>query len=46
MERLHGAHTRFLQRIAEVQLAGQPFVMKYVVDSSSKGPSMTRRHER
>jgi len=33
MESLEGAHDKFLERIAEVQLAGQPYVMKYVVEA-------------
>ncbi len=33
METLEGAHDKFLERIAEVQLAGQPYVMKYVVET-------------
>ena len=33
MKTLEGAHDKFLERIAEVQLAGQPYVMKYVVET-------------
>ncbi|NQT56359.1 MAG: hypothetical protein HQ551_09040 [Desulfobacteraceae bacterium] len=33
MESLEGAHDKFLERIAGVQLAGQPYVMKYVVEA-------------
>jgi len=33
MESLEGTHDKFLERIAEVQLAGQPYVMKYVLET-------------
>src|SRR4030066_2165153 len=33
MGRLEGAHEKFLDRIARVQLSKQPYVMKYVVDA-------------
>jgi len=33
MERLEGAHEKFLARVASVQTSRQPCVMKYVVDS-------------
>lgn len=33
MERLEGAHEKFLDRIIRIQIAGQPYVMKYVVDA-------------
>ena len=33
MERLEGAHDRFLDRIASVQASRQPYVVKYVVDA-------------
>ena len=33
MERLEGAHEKFLDRIAGIQVAEQPHVMKYVVDA-------------
>jgi len=33
METLEGAHDKFFERIAEVQLAGQPYVMKYVLET-------------
>lgn len=33
MERLEGAHEKFIDRIARVQLSKQPYVMKYVVDA-------------
>lgn len=33
MERLEGAHERFLDRIARIQLSGQPYVMKYLVET-------------
>jgi hypothetical protein len=33
MERLKGAHNRFLDRIASTQTARQPYVVKYVVDA-------------
>lgn len=31
MERFEGAHERFLDRAARIQLSKQPFVMKYVI---------------
>jgi hypothetical protein len=33
MERLEGAHETFLDRIAGIQVAEQPHVMKYVVEA-------------
>ena len=33
MERLEGAHEKFLDRIATVQTSRQPYVVKYVVDA-------------
>ncbi len=33
MERLEGAQEKFLDRIAGIQIAEQPHVMKYVVDT-------------
>ena len=33
MERLEGAHEKFLDRIAGIQIAEQPHVMKYVVEA-------------
>jgi hypothetical protein len=33
MKTLEGAHDKFLERIAEVQLAGQPYVIKYVLET-------------
>jgi hypothetical protein len=33
MERLDGAHDKFLDRIAGVQASGQPHVVKYVADT-------------
>jgi hypothetical protein len=33
MERLDGAHERFLDRIASLQASKQPFVLKYVADA-------------
>ena len=33
MEKLEGAHEKFLERVAKVQLAAQPYVIKYVVDT-------------
>ena len=38
MESLNGAHEKFLERIAEVQLSGQPYVMKYVVETLMEAP--------
>ena len=33
MERLEGAHEKFLDRIAGIQIAEQPYVIKYVVEA-------------
>jgi hypothetical protein len=33
IENLEGAHGKFLERIAGIQLSGQPYVMKYVVET-------------
>src|SRR4030066_1486304 len=33
METLEGAHEKFIDRIARVQLSKQPYIMKYVVDA-------------
>jgi uncharacterized coiled-coil DUF342 family protein len=33
MERLNGAHEKFLDRVASVQTSRQPYVVKYVVDA-------------
>ena len=33
MERLEGAHEKFLDRVASVQTSRQPYVVKYVVDA-------------
>jgi hypothetical protein len=33
MERLQGAHEKFLDRIASVQTSRQPYVVNYVVDA-------------
>ena len=38
MESLDGAHERFFDRIARVQLSRQPYVMKYVVDTLMEVP--------
>ena len=38
MESLDGAHERFFDRIARVQLSRQPYVMKYVVDTLMEAP--------
>jgi len=38
IESLEGAHERFFERIAEVQLSGQPYVMKYVVETLMEAP--------
>jgi len=37
MERLKGAHERFLDRIASVQTSRQPHVVNYVVDALMEG---------
>ena len=33
LERLEGAHDKFLDRIASIQISKQPHVMKYVIDA-------------
>ena len=33
MGRLEGAHEKFIDRIARIQISKQPYVMKYVVDA-------------
>jgi hypothetical protein len=33
MERLEGAHKKFLDRVASVQTSRQPYVVNYVVDA-------------
>jgi hypothetical protein len=33
MERLEGAHEKFLDRIASIQTSRQPYVVNYVVDA-------------
>lgn len=38
MESLESAHYRFLERVAEVQLASQPSIIKYVVDAFFEVP--------
>ena len=38
IESLEGTDEKFLERIAEVQLSGQPYVMKYVVDALMEAP--------
>ena len=38
IESLEGAHERFFERIAEVQLSEQPYVMKYVVETLMEAP--------
>ena len=38
IESLEGIDERFLERIAEVQLSGQPYVMKYVVEALMEAP--------
>ncbi len=35
---LEGVHEKFFERIAEVQLSGQPYVMKYVVETLMEAP--------
>jgi hypothetical protein len=37
MARLEGTHARFIERIAKVQLARQPYVMRYVVETLFEG---------
>lgn len=38
MERLEGAHERFFERIARVEVSRQPYVMKYVVETLIEAP--------
>ncbi len=38
MESLEGVHEKFLDRIARVQLSGQPYVMRYVVETLMEAP--------
>ena len=38
IESLEGTDEKFLERIAEVQLSGQPYVMKYVVETLMEAP--------
>ena len=38
IESMEGAHERFFERIARVQISGQPYVMKYVVDTLIEAP--------
>ena len=38
IKNLEGAHERFFERIAETQLSGQPYVMKYVVEALMEAP--------
>lgn len=41
LERLEGAHEKFIERIAGTQVAAQPFVMNYVVDTLMEMPEET-----
>ena len=38
IQSLQGVHEKFLERIAGVQLSGQPYIMKYVVESLIEAP--------
>ena len=38
MESLEGTDEKFLERIAEVQLSGQPYVIKYVLETLMEAP--------
>ena len=38
IESLEGTDEKFLERIAEVQLSGQPYVMKYVLETLMEEP--------
>jgi len=38
VESLEGVHEKFLDRIAKVQLSGQPYVMRYVVETLIEAP--------
>jgi len=38
MESLEGAHDKFFERLANVQLSAQPYVVKYVVETLMEDP--------
>ena len=38
IQSLEGVHEKFLERIAGVQLSGQPYIMKYVLESLIEAP--------
>jgi len=38
LERLEAAHEKFIERVAGTQVAAQPYVMKYVVDTLMEMP--------
>lgn len=38
IQSLEGVHEKFLERIAGIQLSGQPYIMKYVVESLTEAP--------
>lgn len=38
MESLEGTDEKFLERIAEIQISGQPYVMKYVLETLMEAP--------
>lgn len=38
MESLEGTDEKFLERIAEVQLSGQPYAIKYVLETLMEAP--------
>jgi len=38
MESMEGIHEKFFERIARVQLSGQPYVLKYVVETLIEAP--------
>ncbi len=38
LERLEGAHERFVERVAQVESSRQPYVMKYMVETLIEAP--------
>ena len=38
LERLEGAHEKFIERVAKVESSHQPFVMKYLVETLIEAP--------
>ena len=40
MQSLEGAHDKFYDRIARIQVSGQPFIMKYVLETLFEPPEV------